>query len=409
MPPFPPVRIVDVLPVEQDGETLFCLHDALGYAPSQVALSPPAFFVATCLDGNSGVEQVQQAFAQQFGGAVIEEAQVQEIVDFLDEQGFLYSPRFEAMRQEIDGAYLRAPARPAMLAGAGYPAEPDALRAFIGEFFTRGDAPGSPPAAGDPAAPPLPGLVAPHIDFERGGHVYAHSYRRLYAYGRPDVAFVFGVAHSGIPVPFALTRKHFDTPFGVVETDQDIVGALAEACAWDPFEGEVCHRTEHSIEFQAVMLAYLYGTGIKMVPVLCGDLREGGGEKPGSGAGVDRFLRACAEAVAAPERRATVIAAADLAHVGQRFGDEFDIDEDIVAGVAARDEEDLAHVLAGGADAWYDSVMRDANARRVCGVNCIYAALRALDGRGAAGELLHYDYAHDPSGGIVSFAGIALV
>ncbi len=405
---FPAVRMVDVIPVEQDGETLFCLHDSLGYAQAQVALSGPAFFVATCLDGESDVRAVQEAFARQFGGAMIAEAQIREIVDFLDEQGFLFSERFQAIRDEIDGVYLRAPARPATLAGAGYPQDADELRAFIDAFFSRDGGPEGGLVAGEASSAPLPGLVAPHIDFERGASVYAHSYQRLYAHGKPAVAFVFGVAHAGLPSPFALTRKHYDTPFGVVETDRDIVDLLADACEWDAFEGETGHRTEHSIEFQAVMLAYLYGTDIKMVPILCGDLGEYPGDGPEAAAASDRFLRACAAVAGAPERRATVIAAADLAHVGRRFGDDFDIDEDVAARVAQRDEEDLAHVLRGAASEWRASVMRDANARRVCGMNCIYAALRTLDGRAVRGEMLRYDYAPDPSGGLVSFAGIAL-
>ncbi len=80
----------------------------------------------------------------------------------------------------------------------------------------------------------------------------------------------------------------------------------------------------------------------------------------------------------------------------------------MAARVAQRDEEDLAHVLRGAASGWRATVMRDANARRVCGMNCIYAALRTLDGRAVRGEMLRYDYAPDPSGGLVSFAGIAL-
>ena len=74
--------------------------------------------------------------------------------------------------------------------------------------------------------------------------------------------FIFGVAHASPPVPFILTQKHYDTPFGVVKTDLDIVRRLEAVCTWDPYAYEIVHRTEHSIEFQAVMLAYLYGPAL---------------------------------------------------------------------------------------------------------------------------------------------------
>jgi hypothetical protein len=51
-------------------------------------------------------------------------------------------------------------------------------------------------------------------------------------------------------------------------------------------------------------------------------------------------------------------------------------------------------------------VMKDANKRRVCSLNNIYSALKVLPNP-KAGELLHYGYAHDPMGGIVSFASLA--
>jgi hypothetical protein len=57
---------------------------------------------------------------------------------------------------------------------------------------------------------------------------------------------------------------------------------------------------------------------------------------------------------------------------------------------------------------FYSSVMKDANQRKVCGLNCIYSALKSLQGNATHAEPIHYDYAHDPAGGIVSFASVAL-
>jgi AmmeMemoRadiSam system protein B len=103
---------------------------------------------------------------------------------------------------------------------------------------------------------------------------------------------------------------------------------------------------------------------------------------------------------------ALVICGADLAHVGKRYGDPFDVDPHVISRIDARDHEDLESVLSCDADAFFSSVMKDTNERRVCGLNNIYAALKVLPEK-SKGKLLQYGYAHDPMGGIVSFASVA--
>jgi AmmeMemoRadiSam system protein B len=405
----PPLRYIDAFPVDEAGQRYICLRDPEGIVEHQIVLTPAAFFVASRLDGEADVRAIQRAFAQQFNGQEASSEDILRIVNELDEQGFLLSERFEARRQHVETAFSASARRPAYLAGKSYADQAGALRTFLDEQFTTraggpGEAPGASPGSGDP----LRCLIAPHIDFHRGGHAYARAYLKLFQQGQPDVVIIFGVAHISPPAPFVLTRKAFDTPFGALTTDQDLVRHLEAACSWDPYAYEMAHRTEHSIEFQAVMLSYLYGPNVRIVPILCSTFgSELGGIEPAKIAGVKAFLETCQDVVAAMGKRISVIAGADLAHVGRRFGDSFDISEPIVEGVAERDREDLQYVTAGDADGFYRSVMQDRNERRICGLNCIYASLKTVARSGSTGELLHYDYAHDPAGGIVSFADVA--
>lgn len=408
--PFAPLRNIDAAPIEHQGETFIALSDPGGYVEDQIILTPAAFFIAALLDGRNTAVAIQDAFRTQFGGAQVAESQIQEVVDYLDDHGFLLNRQYEAIRARIDSEFAQSDTRPAYFAGRSYPRDAAALRTLIDGFFTGETGPGAPEPL-DEAGVPLPGLIVPHIDFHRGQAGYAHGYKALFSRPRPDVVFIFGVAHAGAPVPFILTRKHFDTPLGRLETDQDCVSRLAAACDFDPFAYESRHRTEHSAEFQAVMLAYGLGTDVKIVPILCANfLDDPGASTPADNAAVTRFLDACRDLVASAGGRFTVIAGADLAHVGKRFGDSFDIDENVVRGVSERDHEDLGHITNGpiDADAFYASVMKDQNRRNVCGLNCIYATLKTLDGCVNTGAMRHYDYAHDPAGGIVSFASIAL-
>ena len=404
--PLPALRYLDVIPVEQDGQTLLCLQDPEGLVEDPALLSPVAFFVASQLDGKSDVVDIQHAFARHSRGVLLMSEDIMKVVEFLDQNGFLSTERYFALRAQVTDSFAASEVRPAYMAGKSYPAGAEDVRAFLDDLFAKDEETAG--AAGTPPAR-LRGLVVPHIDFVRGGHVYTRGYRRLRAQDAPRTAIIFGVAHAGGPVPFILTRKHFETPLGLLETDTEIVDRLASTCGWDPFEHEILHRTEHSIEFQAVMLAYLYGPSVRIVPILCGALTAQSDAAPADDMeDAAAFLACCKEVVSEGEGDVIVIAGADLAHVGRRFGDPFDITDGIVRLVEQRDREDLSFVTARDADGFHRSVMNDGNARRVCGLGCIYATLKTLEGVAQDGEILHYDYAPDPAGGIVSFAGIAL-
>ena len=386
---------------------MICLRDPEGFVSEPLVLSPAAFLVASYLNGENNIADIQYAFCNHTGGQTIRDTDIERIVEFLDSHGFLHTEKYLHIRVKAERAYHESTTRPAHLAGKSYPANPDELRAFLDALYLREEGPGSAPQPVTDGEP-LKLLVVPHIDFDRGGHSYAHGYLTLARAGRPDTAIVFGVAHAGPPAPFIMTRKHFETPLGVLKVDTDLTDQIAAMCDWNPYEYETVHRAEHSIEFQAVMLAHLYGTAIRIVPILCGPFDVDASES-GSESRAEEFLCACRKAVEASKKKVTVVAGADLAHVGRRFGDDFDITDAIVNQVMARDKEDLAHVVAREPDAWYQGVMRDENGRRVCGLNCIYSALRIVGKSASGGALHHHGYAPDPAGGIVSFASLTFV
>lgn len=403
----PALRNVDAVPVQQDGEQLICLYDPSGIVEHQLLLSPTAFFVAANLDGETTLTDIQHAFARDAGGILLPTDDMRSVVNYLDDHGFLLTEKFFEIQDKLLEEFRNSPARPAHLAGKSYPADPEELKAFLNGLFAHEKGPGPLTARAPQNGATMPCLVVPHIDYHRGGHTYAHGYAALYAAGAPDVAFIFGVAHAAQPVPFILTRKDFDTPLGVMQTDQDIVSRLEAACDWDPFEHELVHKSEHSVEFQAVMLAHVFGTSVKIVPILCSMLSEDhtNGD-PREFASANAMIAECRRIAEERPGKVLAIASADLAHVGRRFGDDFDIDDGVVHAVRSRDDEDLAFVRQGDGAGFYTSVMKDRNARKVCGVNCIYAALKTMEEFAGDGVVTHYDYAPDPAGGIVSFASV---
>jgi AmmeMemoRadiSam system protein B len=207
--------------------------------------------------------------------------------------------------------------------------------------------------------------------------------------------------------PFTVTLKPYDTPLGAARADRGFFEALQRRYGHDLLASETAHRSEHSIEFQAVMLRRLLGDRpFTVLPLLASFLHEAvwtGGE-PEADPRVPRFLDALAESIAGSDRKICVIAGVDLAHVGPRFGDALPNTEAVLERVAREDGEMLETVKAGDPAAFYGSVAADGDSRRICGLSPIYSFLRALPG--ARGDLLRYSQAPDPQGA-VSFCAAA--
>ena len=341
------MRYVDLNPIELEGEQLFSLRDPMHVVEDTIVLAPAGAFIAMHLDGHHSIADIQAKAREQFGDIEVPAEAIEEIIRHLDEYGFMDTPIFEEKYDALIKGFQESTTRPAFLAGKSYPDDPEELRAFLDEQFLREDSVGEPLPESHGTGIPLRGLIAPHIDLHRGGHSYSHAYAALHRSGKPDTVFIFGVAHQAEPVPFMLTRKDFETPLGTLKTDTTIVDRLAEACSWDPFEFELTHRTEHSIEFQALMLAYLYGPDVNIVPILTSyfgetsDCIEGDEAAP-----IHHFLDVCKDIVAESKGSITVIAGVDLAHIGKCFGDDFDLEDDDIAYAEERDREDLAHACA---------------------------------------------------------------
>jgi MEMO1 family protein len=399
----PRLRAIEAFPVEQDGERYLALRDPAGYTSAVLMLPVDLLDILALFDGEHGVADIQAKILRADGELVARE-HIGKLMAALDEHGFLDSPAFAARRATIDRAFLDAPSRPPQHAGGAYSGDAAQLRTAMDGFF-------APPAGPGPVehfrGGGFRGLVAPHIDFHRGGPTYAWAYRELAERGEADLFVIFGTCHAGMTQPFALTRKDFDTPLGPAPTDRDFVEALASRARQDCFGAEVAHRNEHSIELQAVFLRYLYGgrRDVAIVPVLTSFVHEAlaRGQRPQDDPRVPAFLDALGETTAACGRRVTFIAGADLAHMGPRFGDPSPITETERSVIDREDRQMLAAVEAGDAEAFFESARRDNDRRRICGLSPIYALLRALGG--APGTLRRYGQWPDPEG-VVSFASV---
>ena len=102
-----------------------------------------------------------------------------------------------------------------------------------------------------------------------------------------------------------------------------------------------------------------------------------------------------------------VIAGADLAHVGRRFGDATGPTESSLNEISLEDRYFLKLVEEGDAEGVFQSIAADNDRRRVCGYPPIYMTLRCIGQ--TEGKLLQYRQWSDlDAGAAVTYAALAL-
>ena len=409
----PRLRALEAFPVEHEGQRCIALRDPAGFT-DQIAVLPAALLdLVSLFDGEHSVEMIRGILQRRHGEAPTT-AQIAEVIERLDAAGLLEGERFERRRRGLEDAFRRSPIRPAAHAGGAYAADAVALATQIDGFFSAPGGPGLPahrdfsshPVASPSAAAPK-AILAPHIDFHRGGPTYAWAYREVLERSDADLYVVLGTCHAGMADPFAVTLKPYDTPLGPVAVDRDFYEALGRRAGQDLLASEPAHRAEHSIEFQAVMLQHVLGRRrpFTILPVLASYLHEAlwtAGD-PEADPRVPRFLDALGETVQGSARRVCLIAGVDLAHVGPRFGDPEANTAASLAEVERADRAMLEAVVAADARAFYEGIAADQDARRICGLSPIYSLLRVLPE--ARGRLLRYSQWPDPDGA-VSFCAV---
>ncbi|MCS7061217.1 MAG: AmmeMemoRadiSam system protein B [Anaerolineae bacterium] len=401
----PRLRPIDLRAVHHEGELRYWLRDPLQLC-EDVLIVPPILAAALAFcDGTRDAEGICAAFALQYGQRLPVRV-VQQMLQALDQALLLDNERSALAQAQALEAYRQATFRQPICAGNSYPNGARALKEALNEFFGTIDDTA-------PAIQAKRGIVSPHIDYLRGGRVYAQAWQAAaHLVQEAELAVIIGTDHYGDD-PFTLTRQHYATPYGVLPTARPIVEALAEAIGpAHAFAGELRHRIEHSLELPLVWLHHLRnGQPIEVVPVLAGSFTRfmSNGAKPTDDAGVRSFIDALIQLTAG--RRAIFIASGDLAHVGPAFGGA-PLNAEDRAQITQEDTKLIEAMQAGNAEDFFTTIRRIDNRNNVCGTAPIYLTLKALEA--AQGDIAGHarSYAHCPADeegtSIVSICGIVL-
>ncbi len=384
---YPKLRPIEIIPFQQSGRDAFALRDPTGLAPNTIVVSPPVLFILQRLDGEHDAATIRKEF-EAASGSRLPPAQLDQLLQGLDQGHFLEGPDFEAHRARTIEEFRDAPSRPPLHAGEAYPSDKLALKDWYYSLESDEGTPHVPSGA-------LVGIAAPHIDCRFGGASCRLVHEQLVE-RRPDIdtLVVLGTGHCAGEDLYTLTRQHYATPRRVLKTDRELVDAIGKRLGSENvFAAEILHRGEHSVEFQALFADLAAGDREppRLVPVLVGSFHEymAQGIEPFSTPYVRSFVDALREEIDRLGRKAAFVASIDLSHIGPRYGDSKGLSAADARRIEIEDRELLRFAEDGDPEGFFRHNQIAHDARRVCGFSALYTLLRLLPN--ARGTLLRYD------------------
>jgi AmmeMemoRadiSam system protein B len=408
LPEYPKLRALEVLPVRSGDQDLILITDPQGVVRAPLALRIEVLDLLQLLDGTLSLNEISSLVARESKDLRASRF-VRDLIGQLDRLLLLDSPRFHEAFDELRDQYHRLEIRQAALEGVSYPGDPREAEAFVARHEEQARAIAAEGQATIATATQEPrALLVPHLDPRRAGAAIARGYQELPQDAtEPLRVIVYGVGHALFDDLYALTRKHFETPFGRLDCDLAFVDSVASRLGPTAYRSELVHRDEHSVEFQALYLRHRFpARALRLVPLVCGGFHalQANGLGPRDVPELEALIAALRD-VEREQGGATVhVAAVDLSHVGTRFGDP-SVDERTQQEIEASDRAALDAARRGDAEAWYESIASRQDATRVCGWAATYLMLRVAEP--GEGRLLHYEQSREGDGSMVTIATMA--
>jgi MEMO1 family protein len=401
---YPKMRPVNAFPAKMSGQNVICLQDPFKYSPKAVFVPEPAFFIISLLDGNHSLPDIQEQFMKRYG-ELLHTEQLEKVISDLDSAFFLDNERFSDFKKDLEEEFEKMEIRKPHNNGISYNTAPQKLKEELKGYLSFQDH--ASPSSLKKKAKNIKGIISPHIDFPRGKMCYGTVYNQIKDNTDTELFLIFGTSHLPTKNLFTLTRKSFETPMGIIDTDKDFIDTLGKNYAGNLFEDELVHKTEHSIEFQVVFLKYLFNPKIKIVPILCGSFFEMSRNKtsPSSVPEFSDFIKALKKTVSQYGKKVLMIAGADLAHIGPQFGDPDPVNPSTLQELEKEDRAMLDFLKELKTEEFSRDIQKDNDRRHICGYPCIYTMLSAIKAK--KGTLLKYEQTTDPqTHSTVSFASM---
>lgn len=391
----PHLRPIQPLPVtNKEGQQFVALRDPTMLVDQTLVVPLSALRIVQQFHGRQTIEEI----ATELGGEV---GQFIELARRLDQVGLLWGPTFERLEEQQKTKIRNRGAFPAV-AAATLGKDQAACRKAIEEYLDQTE---DPEITGT-----IVGIVAPHLDYQRGWPNYAAAYYGLKDMQPPDRVVILGTNHFGLGDGVVLTEYGFDSPLGRCPSDAAVVSRLVEKLGNDLIVDQLDHMPEHSISLHVPWLQYRFGT-VPLVAALVPDPLVPMIQDSASGRiGVEPFASALREVLNDVGGRTFFVASSDLSHVGPQFGEPRPVDEQRRIDVERHDRDMMGKFLTGDPEEFLGAMRWCNNPTRWCSVGNM-TALLMLTRPTAPGqiELIDYRQAYDERGvAMVSSAAMAI-
>lgn len=375
----PALRRVHPVPLQKDNQVFLGLRDPCMLKDQMMVIPPQAFQVMQFFNGENSLEQIASTLKMPEPGPLVE------LVTKLDEFGLLWGPTCEGLETEKKAKLRESGVFPAgaTLALGNDPAQ---IRKQLEQWIDE--------AEDAEIDEPIAGIVACHLDYQRGHPVYAASYRAIAKGPRPDRVVILGTNHFGLGDGVVISDLGFDSPLGRVEADQGVLAGLRRNLGDKAFIDILDHLPEHSIQVHLPWIQHLFGS-VPVVAALVPDPVVGLIADDGKRAGVDEFVGALEQSLAAAGGRTLFIASADMSHVGPAFGEPADVNDQRKREVEQHDRA-MMRAFIEGPDALVSQMRALKNPTRWCSIGNMVAAARLA--KPSAIELIDYRQASDEQG-----------
>ena len=389
----PRIRYIEAHPFQQEGKEMILLRDAEGVAENSLVVSRDVVFLISLMDGTRSLRDIQAEYMRTVGQLVYIE-HIEQLVNAMDQHHLLFNDNYEIYVKGLKDEYEKSPVRRAYLAGKSYHANRMDLLVFLDEMFKPGrEAPERSVA----------GILAPHIDYQRGADVYRETYLYLRKTDKP-LLVILGTCHHPTNRIWSISLKDFSTPLDVVPNSAELGDLIKSNALLKCYIEEWPHRNEHSIELQLPLIQFMLQDGFEILPILTGSMHEyvNGHKDIENDGELTDIVESFKAILAQWGKPYVIISAADLAHIGTQFGDSYALDTLTLGQSEAKDKEVLKYVASVDAEGFFNAIRQEGDRRRICGLTPIYFQLKLLEG--STCQMVSYKQWTDGKSS-VSFAG----
>ena len=387
----PHLRPIQPIPLTKDGRQFIALRDPAMLCKQTMVVPAAALPVLQHFRGDQPIEQI----ATRLNGDI---QQFVDLVKGLDSVGLLWGPTFENIETQIQQRLQEQGAFPPN-ASVSMGADENACRSAMDEYFNQTE---------DPELEAAPtGIVAPHLDYQRGWPNYAAAYYALRGTPPPDRVVILGTNHYGMGDGVVFTEYGFDSPMGRCPADHEVASRIVDKLGRPVIVDQLDHLPEHSIQLHLPWIQYCFGN-LPVIAALLPDPLAPMIANDGQRITGDQFVSTLKQTLDEVGGKTFFVASSDLSHVGPQFGEPRPVDERRRFDVERHDREMMGKFLAGDSQEFLAAMRWNKNPTRWCSIGNMAAVLDLLQPQSV--ELIDYRQAFDEKGiALVSSAAIALL